>query len=84
MLRAHSRLFEQLTLVGDLVLIAGSWLGAYYLRFWLGPVPVYRGVPPLLPYLYLLGPIVVVWAVAFRAFDLYRSEERRVGKECRL
>ncbi len=77
MLRAHSRFFEQLTLVGDLVLIAASWLLAYYLRFWLGPVPVYRGVPPLQPYLYLLGPIVVVWAVSFRAFDLYRP--RRLG-----
>ncbi len=77
MLKAHSRLFEQLTLVGDLVLIACSWVLAYYLRFTLGPVPVYRGVPPLGPYLYMLGPIVVVWAVAFRAFDLYRP--RRLG-----
>ncbi len=77
MLKAHSRFFEQLTLVGDLVLIAGSWLGAYYLRFWLSPIPVYRGTPPLEPYLYLLGPIVVVWAVAFRAFGLYRP--RRLG-----
>ena len=77
MLRAHSRFFEQLTLVGDLVLIAGCWVLAYYLRFAPGPIPVYRGVPPLLPYLYLLAPIVVVWAVAFRAFDLYRP--RRLG-----
>jgi Undecaprenyl-phosphate glucose phosphotransferase len=76
-LKAHSRFFEQLTLVSDLVLIAGCWVLAYYLRFWLGPVPVYRGVPPLEPYLYLLAPIVVVWAVAFRAFDLYRP--RRLG-----
>jgi len=76
-LRAHSRFFEQLTLVGDLVLIAGCWVLAYYLRFAPGPIPVYRGVPPLLPYLYLLAPIVVVWAVAFRAFDLYRP--RRLG-----
>jgi len=76
-LRAHSRFLEQLTLVGDLVLIAGCWVLAYYLRFALGPIPVYLGVPPLLPYLYLLAPIVVVWAVAFRAFDLYRP--RRLG-----
>ncbi len=77
MLKAHSRFLEHLTLVGDLVLIAASWVIAYYLRFALGPIPVYRGVPPLLPYLYLLGPIVMVWAVAFRAFDLYRP--RRLG-----
>ncbi|MBI4591563.1 MAG: undecaprenyl-phosphate glucose phosphotransferase [Candidatus Rokubacteria bacterium] len=77
MLKAHSRLFEHLTLAGDLLLIAGCWVLAYYVRFFLGPIPVYRGVPPLVPYLYLLGPIVMVWAVAFRAFDLYRP--RRLG-----
>ncbi len=77
MLKAHTRLFEQLTLVGDLILIAACWVLAYYLRFYLGPLPVYRGVPPLAPYVYLLGPIVVVWAVSFRALDLYRP--RRLG-----
>jgi Undecaprenyl-phosphate glucose phosphotransferase len=77
MLKTHSRLFEHLTLIGDLVLIAGCWVLAYYLRFFLGPVPVYHGVPPIEPYLILLVPIVLVWAVAFRAFDLYRP--RRLG-----
>ena len=77
MLKAHSRFFEHLMLAGDLVLIAGSWLLAYYLRFHVPLVPVYHGIPPLEPYLYLLGPIVVVWAVAFRALDLYRP--RRLG-----
>ncbi len=77
MLKANARLFEQLTLVGDLILIAACWVLAYYLRFYLGPIPVYRGIPSLGPYLYLLGPIVLVWAVAFRAFDLYRP--RRLG-----
>ena len=32
-LKAHSRLFEHLALVADLVLIAVCWLGAYALRF---------------------------------------------------
>lgn len=77
MLKAHSRLFEHLMLVGDLVLIAGSWVLAYSLRFYLGPVPVYRGIPPLAPYLTLLLPILVVWAFVFRAFGLYRP--RRLG-----
>ena len=77
MLKAHSRLFEHLTLVGDLLIIAGCWVLAYYLRFFLGPIPVYHQIPPLRPYLYLLGPIVAVWAVAFRTFDLYRP--RRLG-----
>ncbi|MBI4240861.1 MAG: undecaprenyl-phosphate glucose phosphotransferase [Candidatus Rokubacteria bacterium] len=72
MLKAHSRLFEHLTLLGDLLLITGSWVLAYYLRFFLGPIPVYQGTPPLGPYLVLVVPIAVVWAVAFRAFGLYR------------
>ncbi len=77
MLKARAKLFEHLMLAGDLALIAGSWLLAYSLRFYLGPIPVYRGVPPLRPYLALLVPILVVWAVAFRAFGLYRP--RRLG-----
>ncbi|MBI4611001.1 MAG: undecaprenyl-phosphate glucose phosphotransferase [Candidatus Rokubacteria bacterium] len=77
MLKAHSKLLEHLTLAGDLVLICGSWVLAYYLRFWFGPIPVYRGVPPLGPYLILLVPIALVWAVAFKAFGLYRP--RRLG-----
>ncbi len=77
MLKAHSRLFEHLTLAADLVLIVGSWLLAYYLRFYLGPIPVYLGIPPLTPYLALLVPILVVWVIAFRAFGLYRP--RRLG-----
>lgn len=77
MLKAHSRLFEHLMLLGDLTLIAGSWLLAYLLRFYLGPIPVYRGIPPLAPYLVLLVPILLVWAVAFRTFGLYRP--RRLG-----
>ncbi len=64
-------------LAGDLVLIAGSWLLAYYLRFYADLVPVYRGVPPLGPYLVLVVPILVVWAMSFRAFGLYRP--RRLG-----
>lgn len=77
MLKAHSRLFEHLTLAADLGLIVGSWLLAYYLRFYVGPIPAYLGIPSLTPYLVLLVPILVVWAVAFRTFGLYRP--RRLG-----
>jgi Undecaprenyl-phosphate glucose phosphotransferase len=78
MLKAHSRLLEQLTLTGDLCLVAGSWILAYALRFYVvGPEPVENVVPPLAPYLYMLVPILVVWGVAFHAFDLYRP--RRIG-----
>ncbi|HEU5322736.1 MAG TPA: undecaprenyl-phosphate glucose phosphotransferase, partial [Methylomirabilota bacterium] len=70
MLKAHSRLFEHLTLAADLTLIAGCWLGAYAVRFHV----LGRGedVPPFRDYAYQLVPILVVWGVAFKAFDLYR------------
>ncbi len=79
MLKAHSRLLEQLMLVGDLVLVAASWLLAYLLRFYVLSFPRLRfqDIPPLDPYLLLLLPILIVWAVSFRAFDLYRP--RRIG-----
>ena len=69
MLKAHSRVFEQLMLVGDLVLVAACWLAAYAVRFYaIGGVPV----RPFEYYALQLIPILVVWAVAFKAFDLYR------------
>jgi Undecaprenyl-phosphate glucose phosphotransferase len=68
-LKAHSRLFEHLTLAGDLLLIAGCWVVAYVLRFHViggGDVPPFEG------YALQLLPILVVWGFAFHAFDLYR------------
>jgi Undecaprenyl-phosphate glucose phosphotransferase len=69
MLKAHSRLFEHLALITDLVLIAACWLGAYGVRFGLFG----RGdIPPFSDYALQLVPIMVVWFIAYKAFDLYR------------
>jgi len=76
-LRAYSRLLEQLMLVGDLLLVAGSWLLAYLARFYVIGPQSRHGIPPLEPYLLMLLPILVVWGIAFRAFDLYHP--RRIG-----
>jgi Undecaprenyl-phosphate glucose phosphotransferase len=65
-------------LVCDLLLVAGCWLLAYGLRFYVIVPPITGGgVPPLEPYLLMLLPILLVWGVSFRAFDLYRP--RRIG-----
>ncbi len=78
MLKAHSRFLEQLMLAGDLGLVAVCWLLSYLVRFYvLGPPLLHGDVPPLGPYLLMLLPILVVWGVSFRAFDLYRP--RRIG-----
>jgi Undecaprenyl-phosphate glucose phosphotransferase len=77
-LKAHSRFFEQVILVCDLLLVAGCWLLAYGLRYYVIVPPITGGaIPPLAPYLLMLLPILVVWGVSFRAFDLYRP--RRIG-----
>ena len=77
MLRAYSRLLEQVMLVGDLLLVAGSWMLAYVARFYVIGPQSRHGIPPLEPYWYMLVPILIVWGIAFRAFDLYHP--RRIG-----
>ena len=69
MLKAHSRLFEHVTLAADLLLIAACWVLAYAVRF-----SVIGGVdaPPFEGYAYQLIPILLVWGIAFRGFGLYR------------
>jgi Undecaprenyl-phosphate glucose phosphotransferase len=68
-LKAHSRLVENLALAGDLCLIAGCWISAYVIRFRLMST---GDVPPFRDYALQLVPILVVWGIAFRTFDLYR------------
>ena len=77
MLKARSRLLEQVMLAGDLLLVAGSWLLAYVVRFFVAGPAARHGIPPIGPYLLMLLPILVVWGMAFRGFDLYRP--RRIG-----
>jgi len=77
-LKAHQKFLEHLMLAGDLALVAASWILSYVIRFAvLGPPLRHGDVPPLGPYLLMLVPILVVWGVSFRAFDLYRP--RRIG-----
>jgi len=74
-LKAHSRLIENLALAGDLFLIAAFWIESYWIRFHVMPrfqlMPV-TDVPPFRDYALQLVPILVVWGIAFRTFDLYR------------
>jgi len=77
-LKAYSRLLEQIMLAGDLLVVLGCWFLAYLTRFYLiGPPLRHQDLPPLGPYLLMVVPILVVWGISFRAFDLYRP--RRIG-----
>lgn len=77
MLKHHAQFLKSLLFLIDLAVICLCWVAAYFIRFAGIMVPVNKGVPPLVPYLWLLVPIVGVWAVAFQAFNLYRP--RRMG-----
>ena len=78
MLKAHARLFEQITLAADVAMIAACWVAAYWLRFYgFG----HGDIPPFRDYALQLVPILIVWGFAFKAFDLYRP--LRLGSHLR-
>ena len=77
MLKRHSQFLQSSLFLFDLALICACWMAAYYIRFPGGWGPDDKGVPPLEIYIYLLVPILIVWGVSFRAFNLYRP--RRMG-----
>ena len=77
MLKRHSQFLQSVLFLFDLATICGCWLLAYYLRFLEGLAPIDKGIPPFEIYLWLLVPILVVWGISFRAFNLYRP--RRMG-----
>lgn len=77
MLKRHAQFLQSLLFLFDLAAICVCWIASYYLRFLEGLAPIDKGVPPLDLYVGLLLPILVVWGVSFRAFNLYRP--RRMG-----
>ena len=77
MLKRHSEFLKNLLFLSDLVVICVCWVGAYFIRFSVPLFPVTKGIPSLVPYLWLLMPILLVWGVSFYSFNLYRP--RRMG-----
>lgn len=77
MLKKHSKFFESLLLLMDWASLSVSWVLSYYLRFYSGIIPVYKGIPPFKIYLTLLIFMIPLWSVVFKTFGLYRP--RRVS-----
>jgi Undecaprenyl-phosphate glucose phosphotransferase len=72
MLKKHSRFFESLLFLWDLLVLGGAWLAAYGVRFSAWPVPIYYGVPPLREYLFILLFMPLIWGMLFKSLRLYR------------
>jgi Undecaprenyl-phosphate glucose phosphotransferase len=79
MLKKHSKFFETLVLLFDWITLSGSWVLAYYLRFYFPLFPVSGGIPAFLTYLTLLVIMLPLWYIVFKAFDLYRP--RRISSK---
>src|SRR5437773_1041225 len=71
MLARHRQGFASGGFALDAVLIAGSWLGAYALRFHALPAPL--GVPSLSFYLWFGAVLTPVALLVLRTFKIYRS-----------
>lgn len=77
MLKKHSKFFESLLLFADWFTLSVAWVSSYYLRFYSGIIPVYKGIPPFKIYLTLLVFMIPLWGLIFKVFGLYRP--RRVS-----
>lgn len=72
MLYRYSDIFRTLLGVADLVLVAGAWFGAYFLRFHSG-LSVPLGIPPQIEYVYPLALILPLFLWLFRSHGLYEA-----------
>jgi Undecaprenyl-phosphate glucose phosphotransferase len=71
MLKKHSQIFQSILFLTDAILIALSWVLAYFLRFYFGPIPVLKGIPSIKEFLSLLFILLPVCLVIFKYSGLY-------------
>ena len=71
MLSKYGQLNVLLLFLGDALALTLAWLGAYWLRFPAGIVPVSLGYPDPGVYLVLLPLLLVAWLLASRISHLY-------------
>ncbi len=74
MLKKHAQIFENILFLTDILIILTSWVLSYYIRFNTGIFPIDRGLPPFRWYLTMILPIIVICALTFRGFGLYRPQ----------
>ncbi len=82
MFARHRQLFLSAMFALDAVLIAGSWLGAYHLRFHALGLPTPLGIPPLRLYIWSGAVLTLASLLVLRMFRMYRSARTsRIGFE---
>ena len=68
-------------LLWDLLLTAGGWLAAYWVRFRAGLIPIYRDVPEFAQYVGNVPFVVLLAAVAYRLTGMYEVHRMRRFRE---
>ena len=61
---------------GDVLMISGSFLFAYWVRFFSHLVPIPLGIPPLKEYIHALPYINVILLLILRSYGLYVPKKR--------
>jgi len=79
MLKKHSDFFLSIFFVFELFLLSFAWILSYYVRFHLKlfippPNPV-----PFSTYLWYLIPLLIIWAVSSKIFQLYQPRRISLG-----
>ncbi len=72
MFQKHERLLTICLAVGDLLITAGAFIGAFYFRFYSGLFTKVR-IPDIDNYLIHLWIILPIWLALFLSFKLYES-----------
>ncbi|MFQ5559702.1 MAG: undecaprenyl-phosphate glucose phosphotransferase [Nitrospinota bacterium] len=77
MLKKYNQILTTLIYATDLLAIGAAWFFSYYLRFHSGIIPLYTDSPSLAVYSGFFLPVIIVWSVNFKIFDLYQPMRGR-------
>ena len=78
MLKKHADFFKSLFFISDLFILSSAWIFSYVLRFYTTLIrPPILGTPPFLIYIEFLFPLLIIWSLFSRKFQLYRP--RRIN-----
>ena len=72
MLKKYSQLFLSALIISDSLVILSSWIGAYYVRFHSGWIPITHGIPSFQHYQNLLIPVWILFLFNFKVVGLYQ------------
>lgn len=72
MLKKHAQIFEGLFVISDLFVVTFAWLVSYAIRFFLGVLPIDKGIPPFRDYIPMLLFVWLIWIFIYRKMGLYK------------